>query len=295
MEREKKFIELVRQEPTRGRVCPSSCTRRPSADARHPVQTAATTIKTFDHDDDDDVVHHEDELERVERCHTLAWRRKRKKRVEKHLEFDDFAMHQDPMKALQIVPTMAMPFVANVVKETQQDFDRKTEEGKKKKKKKLKTQLSAIAKFASATLGRGLGVHDRLAAQARARALAWSAETYRRRTSDPPVPREISRTAQIYLEETFRVQCVKGALKRPVIQVEFDYPRSLSACCACSSTDFLFVFVGLFNIFVVQCVLVIIMFFSDKELDLSSIESYYKPPTAAAAAAASMSSLRPFQ
>jgi hypothetical protein len=36
--------------------------------------------------------------------------------------------------------------------------------------------------------------------------------------------------------------------------------------------------VGLFNIFVVQCALVILMFFADKEVDLASLDSYYPPP-----------------
>ena len=82
----------------------------------------------------------------------------------------------------------------------------------------------------------------------------------------------------IYLRETFKIQCTQGALKRPVIHVEFDYPRSISACCACSSSDFLYVFVGLFNIFVVQLALVVIMFFAEKEIDLNSLDTYYKPP-----------------
>ena len=131
--------------------------------------------------------------------------------------------------------------------------------------------------FASASLGRSLGVHDNLAARARIRALAWSAEAYRRRTSELPPSRHISLEAMTYLRDTFKVQCTKGALKRPVIHVEFDYPRSISACCACSSSDFLYVFVGLFNIFVVQVALVVIMFFAEKEIDLNSLETYYQP------------------
>ena len=214
------------------------------------------------------------------RFHTLAWRRKRKKSG-RRLVFDSLPMKQDPIKALKVVPTVALPFVADVASAQNSDQKNGSEnfsKSKKKKKKKLKTQLTAVVKFASATLGRSLGVHDNLATRARIRALAWSAETYRRRTSEHPIPHEISETAMVYLRETFRVQCTKGALKRPVIHVEFDYPRSIGACCDCSSKDFLFVFVGLFNIFVVQWVLVVLMFFADKEIDLNSLETYYSPP-----------------
>ena len=232
--------------------------------------------------DDDDDDGEEEEEDSMPRFHTLAWRRRRKKKFRRRLVFDSLPMKQDPSKALKVVPTVALPFVADVASAQNSDQKNGLENcatnTKKKKKKKLKTQLTAVVKFASATLGRSLGVHDNLAARARIRALAWSAETYRQRTSEQPVPHEISETAMVYLRETFRVQCTKGALKRPVIHVEFDYPRSLSACCNCSSEDFLFVFVGLFNIFVVQWVLVVIMFFADKEIDLNSLETYYSPP-----------------
>lgn len=236
-------------------------------------------LDNIDVDVNDDDGDGEDSMPRF---HTLAWRRKRSKKFRRRLVFDDLPIKQDPSKALKVVPTVALPFVADVASTQNSDQKNGLENfcanKKKKKKKKLKTQLTAVVKFASATLGRSLGVHDNLATRARIRALAWSAETYRRRTSEQPVPHEISETAMVYLRETFRVQCTKGALKRPVIHVEFDYPRSIRACCNCSSKDFLFVFVGLFNIFVVQWVLVVLMFFADKEIDLNSLETYYSPP-----------------
>ncbi len=110
------------------------------------------------------------------------------KKFQKHLVFHDLAVKHDRNKALKIVPTMALPFVADVATSAENSDQKNRFEkcAKKKKKKKLKNRLAGIAKFASATLGRSLGVHDSLAARARARALAWSAEMYRRRTSDHP-------------------------------------------------------------------------------------------------------------
>ncbi len=221
------------------------------------------------------VINDEDE-ESLPRFHTSARRRKKDRNKKKC--FVIFETSSVKENGIQIVPTMALPFIADVpvIPEIQTHQD-DSKECAKKKKKKLRSRLATVVKFASATLGRSLGVHDNLAARARIRALAWSAEAYRRRTSELPPSRHISMSAMTYLRDTFKVQCTKGALKRPVIHVEFDYPRSISACCACSSSDFLYVFVGLFNIFVVQLALVVIMFFAEKEFDLNSLETYYQP------------------
>jgi hypothetical protein len=258
-----------RQEQTSGRESPSFCTEQQLSTVRYPSFNKATmTIKMSDFD--------EEEAIRLPRFHTSAWRRKKKQKKKRCFAYDDSTREE---KSIQIFPTMALPLVADVpVPESTVVKEDSEKCGKKKKKKKLKTQLKSVVNFASATLGRSLGVHDNLAARARIRALAWSAEAYRRRTSELPPRKDISGTAMIYLRETFKIQCTQGALKRPVNHVEFDYPRSISACCACSSSDFLYVFVGLFNIFVVQLALVVIMFFAEKEIDLNSLDTYYKPP-----------------
>lgn len=86
---------------------------------------------------------------------------------------------------------------------------------------------------------------------------------------------DIQPKALLAIRDTFLIQCERGALKRPVIHVSFTYPRNLRECCTCGDTDFLFVYVGLCNIFVLQFVVVILIFFVDKEVDFGSLESYY--------------------
>ena len=101
--------------------------------------------------------------------------------------------------------------------------------------------------------------------------------TDRRRKSFAALSRgDIRPKAQAALRDTFAVQCAHGALKRPKIHVSFTYPRSARECCACEeATDFLFVYVGLCNILVLQFVVVILLFFVDKELDIDTMDSYY--------------------
>ena len=252
-----------RQGPTNVPGSPSYCTELSTA--RHPTINKATmTIKILDEHDE------------VPRFHTYSTRRLKKKHLKKKKSIIFEA--QPGQEDLKIIPTMALPFIADLPAAREAPALQQTsKECAKKKKKKLRSKVVSVIHFASASLGRSLGVHDNLAARARIRALAWSAEAYRRRTSELPPSRHISLEAMTYLRDTFKVQCTKGALKRPVIHVEFDYPRSISACCACSSSDFLYVFVGLFNIFVVQVALVVIMFFAEKEIDLNSLETYYQP------------------
>ena len=261
--------------PTSARGYPSFSTKKQLSTVRHPLMTSSSATTMNKATMTIKISNDEDE-ESLPRFHTSARRRKKNRKKKKcFVIFETSAVKEN---GIQIVPTMALPFVADipVLPEipTHQDDSK---ECAKKKKKKLRSRLATVVKFASATLGRSLGVHDNLAARARIRALAWSAEAYRRRTSELPPSRHISMSAMTYLRDTFKVQCTKGALKRPVIHVEFDYPRSISACCACSSSDFLYVFVGLFNIFVVQVALVVIMFFAEKEIDLNSLETYYQP------------------
>ena len=62
----------------------------------------------------------------------------------------------------------------------------------------------------------------------------------------------------------------RGAIKRPIIHVEFDTPKSVKECMSCSSKDFLFVYVGLFHVFILQFIMVVLLFFAnEKEVKLS--------------------------
>jgi hypothetical protein len=81
--------------------------------------------------------------------------------------------------------------------------------------------------------------------------------------------------ALVALRDSFLLQCEHGRLKRPVIHVHFTHPKSFWECCNCVDSDFLFVLVGLTNIFVLQFVVVILVFFVSKEIDLESFDSYY--------------------
>lgn len=92
-------------------------------------------------------------------------------------------------------------------------------------------------------------------------------------------PRNIRPGSLAAIRDTFVVQCERGRLKKPRIHVHFTYPRTPRQFCLCEGdTDFLFVFVGLLNIFVLQFVVVILLFFLDREITLSTfyhLDSYY--------------------
>lgn len=64
-------------------------------------------------------------------------------------------------------------------------------------------------------------------------------------------------------------------MKRPVVHVSFTYPRNLRDCCNCVDSDFLFVYVGLFNVLLLQFVVVVVLFFLDREVDISHLDKYY--------------------
>ncbi len=83
-----------------------------------------------------------------------------------------------------------------------------------------------------------------------------------------PTPARIRPRALEALRDTFAVESSGRRLKRPRIHVHFTYPRSVGeCCCGCErGTDFLFVYVGLCNIFVLQFVVVVLFFFTDREL-----------------------------
>ncbi|XP_059095535.1 alpha-catulin-like isoform X2 [Tigriopus californicus] len=91
----------------------------------------------------------------------------------------------------------------------------------------------------------------------------------------PPTIRSFSgrlkTTAKERIAETFRTQCEQGLLMQPKIHVSLSYPKSVADCCVCSNNDFLFVYIGLCNVFVLQFVVVILMFFVHQEIRLSNI------------------------
>lgn len=100
-------------------------------------------------------------------------------------------------------------------------------------------------------------------------------------TSSVPIPKplhsvrsfsgRLQTTAKERIAETFRTQCEQGLLMQPKIHVSLSYPKSLADCCVCSNNDFLFVYIGLCNVFVLQFVVVILMFFVHQEIRLSNI------------------------
>ena len=85
--------------------------------------------------------------------------------------------------------------------------------------------------------------------------------------------RHIRPGALASIRDTFVVQCDRGRLKKPRIHVHFSYPRTPKQFCTCEGdTDFLFVVVGLCNIFVLQFVVVILLFFVDTEIDIFHLD-----------------------
>ena len=85
----------------------------------------------------------------------------------------------------------------------------------------------------------------------------------------------LNRRAVLALRDSFAVQCERGAIRKPEIHVSFTHPNSIYECCSCPrTTDFLLVVVGLCNIFVLQFVVVILLFFVGSEVDLFDLASY---------------------
>ena len=63
--------------------------------------------------------------------------------------------------------------------------------------------------------------------------------------------------------------------QRHTSHVSFTHPHSFSELVGCAPTDCLSVCIGLINVFVLQFVVVVLLFFSTHEIDLARIGSYY--------------------
>ena len=61
---------------------------------------------------------------------------------------------------------------------------------------------------------------------------------------------------------------------RQCFHPRFDYPRSCGDILRCQATDFLIVFVGLLNILLLQFVLVVLMFFSQEDINSFTVSNY---------------------
>ena len=61
---------------------------------------------------------------------------------------------------------------------------------------------------------------------------------------------------------------------RQCFHPRFDYPRSCGDILQCQATDFLIVFVGLLNILLLQFVLVVLMFFSQEDINSFTVSNY---------------------
>ena len=87
--------------------------------------------------------------------------------------------------------------------------------------------------------------------------------------------RDIKEQDQIKIRKSFEKAALEGAIRRPVIHVEFKSPRSIEECVSCQSTHFLYVYVGLCNVFLLQFIMVVLLFFAEKEVNLSELGAYY--------------------
>lgn len=113
--------------------------------------------------------------------------------------------------------------------------------------------MRALVRFASATLGKS------------------APPAYERRPKpvkikEPSRPQPlryagIKRGHQAANRRTFEVMASQGRLKRPVIHVELATPKNVKECLMCEAPDCLYVFVGLCNVFLIQFVLVVLVFF----------------------------------
>ena len=167
----------------------------------------------------------------------------------------------------QVLPTVPLPILGVMPP------------AKPPKAKKKNKSLRAIVRFATTSLGKNITSHE----------VKKSKKKPKKKfvvmpPRPPPKPAEglvraharpLQAAALLHTRETFELYKTRGWLKKPVIHVEFDMPGSLKECYECSSTDFLYVYVGLCNVFLLQFVMVVLLFFTDKEIDLSDLGAYY--------------------
>ena len=173
--------------------------------------------------------------------------------------YDDTGERSPP----RVLPTVPLPLGAM-----------KPPSPEKAKKKKNKS-LRAIVRFATTSLGKNITSHE-----------VKKVKTKRKKLVMPPRPklaedlvrahaRPLQATALKHPRQSFELYQSRGWLKKPVIHVEFDMPGNCKECIECSKSDFLYVYVGLCNVFLLQFVIVVLLFFTDKEVDLSDLGAYY--------------------
>ena len=163
------------------------------------------------------------------------------------------------------------------------------------KKPRKKISFQAIIRFAQS----GVGKNEKKEAKSsskrprhiaiRRKPGATGGPPRRRGIKWPPCPRpilvpeaQITRmnirpSSQACLRQSFQVLALDGAIKRPVIHVQFDTPKSLKDCMSCSSKDFLYVYVGLFHVFLLQFIMVVLLFFANEkqEVKLSEFTTFF--------------------
>ena len=183
------------------------------------------------------------------------------------------------------VDRIKLPFIGSTKKKAS-----KNKHKSKNPSKKKSISFKAIVQFASSSVGKNISSHEtgRGCKQQR-RIVAIRRKPGRdglprrgRRIKWPPCPRptlvpgaqitrkSIQPSSQVCLRHSFAVAATRGAIKRPIIHVEFDTPKSVKECMSCSSKDFLFVYVGLFHVFILQFIMVVLLFFAnEKEVKLS--------------------------
>ena len=84
-------------------------------------------------------------------------------------------------------------------------------------------------------------------------------------------PRPINPRSLEIVRHSYEVASKQGYLKRPIIHVDFSSPKNCRECLCCSASDFLYVYVGLCNVFLLQFVMVVLWFFSQSEVNLSDL------------------------
>lgn len=150
---------------------------------------------------------------------------------------------------------------------------------KEPKKKKNKGCFHSFVRFASSSLGKNISTKKTKAKKKKNKKIAMATQSRAVQEKQPLLARAHARnivpSSQVRLRKSFEVAATRGAIKRPVIHVEFDAPKSVEECVSCQSTDFLYVYVGLCNVFLLQFIMVVLLFFSDKEVNLSDLGDYY--------------------
>ena len=139
---------------------------------------------------------------------------------------------------------------------------------------KSNSSFRVLVKFATTSLSRNISSQERKSKkqQQQQNPLMGSPTTISTPLRLPPRP--ITPTSLEVVRRNFEVSASKGFLKHPVLHVEFNPPRNCKECCCCSAMDFLYVYVGLCNVFLLQFVMVVLWFFSQSEVNLSDLGTW---------------------